>query len=154
MLSNQTKNETGGDSRVRGRVLSIILAIAILGALGTLGYFVANPVGKPSTDFYILGLSGKATDYPEKLAVGEKGEVIAGIINREHEPVTYRIEVAIDGVKKNEAGPVTLDHSKKWEGIVSFTPDRAGGKQKIEFLFYREGQNEVYQRLHLWVDVQ
>ena len=28
-----------------------------------------------------------------------------------------------------------------------------GAWQIVEFLLYKQGQNEVYQRLHLWVDV-
>jgi len=137
------------------RALSVILALTILGALGTLGYAIASPkVGERFTEFYIEGLEGKAIDYPKELALGEKGKVIVGIINREHETVTYRVEVVIDGVKNNGVGPVTLDHDGKWEEIVGFTPDKAGDNQKVEFLLYRQGQNEVYQRLHLWVDVR
>lgn len=138
----------------RDRALSIILVIAIVGAIGTLGYVIATPkVGEKFTEFYLLGLSGKAADYPTELVVGEEGEVIVGIINREHESVTYRVEIVIEEVKNNEVGPVTLEHDEKWERIVGFTPGRAGDNQKVEFLLYRQGQNEVYQRLHLWVDV-
>ena len=137
------------------RVLSVILALTILGVLGTLGYAIASPkVGERFTEFYIEGLEGRAADYPKKLALGEEGKVIVGIVNREHETVTYRVEVAIDGVKHSEVEPVTLDHDGKWEEIVGFTPDKAGDNQKVEFLLYRQGQNEVYQRLHLWVDIR
>ncbi len=135
------------------KALSIILVITIVGALGTLGYVIANPGEELSTDFYFLELSGRATDYPEELVVGEEGKVMVGIINREHEPVTYRVEIMIDGVKNNEVGAMMLEHGEGWEGIVSFTPYRAGDKQKVEFLLYRQGQSEVYRRLHLWVDV-
>jgi len=86
--------------------------------------------------------------------VGEEERVIVGIINREHETATYRVEVAIDEVKNSEVGPVALDHDGKWEEIMGFTPGKAGDNQKVEFLLYRQGQNEVYQRLHLWVDVR
>jgi len=61
-----------GDAR--DKALSIILALAILGALGTLGYAIASPkVGERFTEFYIEGLEGKAADYPEELVVGEEG---------------------------------------------------------------------------------
>ncbi len=136
------------------RALSTILVIAILGVLGMLGYVIATPrFGERFTEFYILGLSGKATDYPKELVVGEEGRVIVGIINHEREPVTYRIEIKIDGAKNSEGGPVTLEDGKKQEEIIGFTPDRVRDKQKVEFLLYRQGQNEVYQKLHLWVDV-
>ncbi len=136
------------------RVLFIILVITIMGALGALGYVIATPkVGEKFTEFYILGLEGKATGYPTELAVGEEGKVIVGVVNHEQATVSYRVVVEIDGVKNKEIGPIILGHGKKWEAIVSFTPHRAGDNQKAEFLLYKEGQSEAYQSLHLWVNV-
>ena len=143
----------GGD--IWGRTLSIILVLVILGTLGILGYVLSNPVLEVGfTEFYILGLSGEAADYPGKLRLGTDGEVMLGIINQEHEPATYRIEIVIDGGKNNEIGPMMLEHDNKWEEMVNFTPDRIGDKQKVEFLLYKQGHNEVYQKLSLWVDVR
>ena len=91
------------------RMLSVILVMVIVGTLATLGYVIATPVAEEGfTEFYILGLQGKAIDYPEALMVGEEGKVLVGIINREREIATYWLEVAIDGVKNNEVGAVTL----------------------------------------------
>lgn len=86
--------------------------------------------------------------------MGGEGKVIMDSINREYETVTYRVEVVIDGVKNNEVGPVALDHDGKWEKVIGFTPGRAGDNQKVEFLLYRQGQKEVYRRIHLPVDVR
>lgn len=136
-------------------VLSSILALAILGALGLFGYTLATQyTGERFTEFYLLGLSGEAKDYPSLLVVGEEGKVIAGIINRERETATYWVEMRIDGIINNEVGPVTLEHDEKWEDIVGFIPDRVGDKQKIEFLLYKQEKSEAYQRLYLWVNVR
>ena len=144
-----------GGGNVWDRVLSGVLALAILGALGTLIYVIATPkAGERFTEFYLLGLGGEAKDYPGLLRVGEEGKVTVGIINRESEVMTYRVEVWIDGVISNEEGPVTLEHDEKWEEIIGFTPNRVGNKQKVEFLLYKEGQSEACRRLYLWVDVQ
>lgn len=142
---------------IRDRALLAILIAAISVALGMLGYTIANPkVGERFTEFYILGLSGKAMDYPQELMVGKEGRVIVGIINREHEPVTYRVEVVIDGVKNNEVGPVILEHEGKWEGEVSFMPEVAGDNQKVEFLLYKNnGEGEpCLKPLYLWINVK
>jgi uncharacterized membrane protein len=122
--------------------------------LGMLGYILTHHTGEKFTEFYILGISDKAEDYPQELKAGEEGRVIVGIANQEYEPVTYRVEVVIDGVINNEVKPVMLKHGEKWEEPVTFTPQRAGDNQKVEFLLYRQGQNEVYQTLYLWVDVR
>jgi uncharacterized membrane protein len=136
------------------KALSIILVLAIGGALGTLGYVIATPrVGERFTEFYILGLEGRAEDYPRELGVGEEGRVIVGIINREHETVSYRVEVRIEGVISNEVGPIVLAHDEKWQEIISFTPHRAGANQTVGFLLYKNGEVEPYLELHLRLDV-
>ena len=138
------------------KVLSIILIMAILGAMGTLSYVIVKPkVGEKFTEFYILGLEGKAIDYPRELKVGEPGEVMVGIINREHETVSYWVKVTIDGVRNNEVGPLVLEHDEKWEEVVSFTPHRAGDSRKAEFLLYKDKESETYLKpLRLWIDVK
>lgn len=43
------------------------LIVAILGAIGALGYVIATPKSGPGfTEFYILGLGGKAEKYPSE----------------------------------------------------------------------------------------
>ncbi len=147
-------NKLGWGGSVWNRVLSSILMLTILGALGVLVYTIAVPTEEGFTEFYLLDLSGLAKDYPSQLMVGEEGKTVVGIINREQETATYRMEVRIDGVMNSRVGPVTLEHDEKWEEIAGFTPDRVGDRQKVEFLLYKQGESEAYQRLHLWVDVR
>ncbi len=137
------------------RVLAILLVVAIAGAIGTLGYVIATPkVGERFTEFYILGLEGKAENYPQELALGQEGRVILGIVNQEHETTEYQVEITIDGEKVGEAGPFTLNHEEKWEQEVVFAPTKAGASQKVEFLLYKGASAEPIQRLHLWIDVK
>lgn len=137
------------------KTLTVIVIAAILVAIGTVGYVIAAPkVGEKFTELYILGSENKAEGYPEELVVGEEVNVTVGIINREYEVVSYRLEVEIDGVKSGEAGTVVLDHNEKWEGIASFTPRKSGRSQKVEFLLYRQGQSEAYRSVYLWVNVR
>ncbi len=139
------------------KVISAVLAIAVLGTIGALGYMLATPdPGERFTEFYVFGPEGEAENYPEELAVGEEAKVIVGIINRERETATYRVEVAIDGVKSNEAGPVTLENGMKWEEELSFMPEVAGDKQKVEFLLYKNNyESEPHLKpLYLWINVR
>ena len=120
------------------KALSVLLVLAILGALGTLGWVIAKPkVGEKFTEFYILGPKGMAEGYPRKLKLGEEGKVILGIINREHEPMGYRVDLLINGEKIQEIGPVSLNHDQKWEKFISFKPRKGGENQKVEFLLYK-----------------
>jgi uncharacterized membrane protein len=137
------------------RVLSVVLVTALVSALGMLAYVIATPVAQERfTEFYILGLQGKATDYPEELKVGEEGKVIVGIINQEREKVAYRVEVRIDGVRNNETELITLEHGDKFETIIGFTPSSAGERAKAEFSLHRDGNDEPYlEPLHLFLRV-
>ena len=145
----------GWDEGMLNRVLFVIMVLVILGTVGTLSYIAATPkVEERFTEFYILGLEGRAVDYPNQLVVGEEGKVIMGIINREHEAVSYRVEVRVNGVKNNKVEPIVLDHDEKWEQEVSFIARKTGANQKVEFLLYKSEEIEPSLKpLQLWVDV-
>lgn len=135
--------------------LSIALIIAILGSLGTLGYVISvREVGERFTQFYILGMDGKPEGYPKELVVGEEARVIVGVVNQEREDMSYRLEVTVDGITGKEMGPLLLAHEEKWESEISFTATRVGENQKVEFLLYKNGDDEPCNRLHLWIDVR
>jgi len=140
---------------IQNKVLSIILVLTVLGALGMIGYAIATPkMEERFTEFYVLGSEGKTTDYPKELKVGQEGRVTIGIVNHEYETVSYRVEVRIDEVNDNEVGPIVLEHEEKWERMVGFVPKTAGEKQKVEFFLYKSGEAEPYlEPLRLWVDV-
>ena len=138
------------------KALSIFLIATILVAIGLLSYIVgtAERGAERFTEFYILGLEGIAKDYPTELSKGEEGKVIVGIINREQDKVSYRVEIAIEGTKIQETVPITLEHGEKWEAEMSFVPTKVGGNQKVEFLLHEEGEPSPKEQLHLWIDVK
>ena len=134
--------------------LTVFFILMLLGTIGALSYVIANPrLEEKFTEFYLLDLEGETSDYPQDLKVGEEGRVLVGIINREQTTTSYRLEVDIDGVLTNQVDSIMLEPDEKWEQVVGFTPTRAGDKQKVEFLLYKDGQSEPYLKLHLWLDV-
>ncbi|MCL0075822.1 DUF1616 domain-containing protein [Dehalococcoidia bacterium] len=141
------------------RALSIVLILAIVGAIGTLGYVIASPrVGERFTEFYVLGLEGKAEGYPTELTVGEEGRVILGITNREHEIMGYEVKIKVDGVLQRRIGPVELEHEESWREQVGFVPQEPGEDQKVQFVLYKirtlDAEDEPGPTLHLWIDVK
>jgi len=136
--------------------LSVGLVVAIVAALGCLGYVIANPKqGEKFTEFYILGLEGKAENYPQQVTVGEEARVILGIVNHEYQPTSYRVEIEISGVKDKEIRTGILAHEEKWEQVVGFTPEEVGLNQKVEFWLYKDAvlQPHLEQPLHLYINV-
>jgi len=127
------------------KVLSICLVVAILAALGSLGYFIATPKeSERFTEFYILGVDGKAENYPKQVVLGEPVELIIGIINHEHEPVSYRVEIVINRIGNKSITTGALAHEEKWEEIVSFVPQSSGEGQKVDFWLYIGDEAKPY----------
>ena len=140
------------------RALSIILVVSILTSVGTLAYVIATPKqGEKFTEFYLLGPSGKATDYPTHFALGEQRPVIVGIINHEFRSVTYDLVVQLSN--KNHSTTLytdsaVLDNNQTWEKTVNLKPDQVGTNMTMEFLLYTDGNHTApYREAHLWVTV-
>ena len=139
------------------KALSISLVVAIVAALGCLGYVVANPKqGEKFTEFYMLGLEGKAGNYSSELTVGGDAKVILGIVNHEHRATSYRVVTSINGVKINEIYTGILAHEEKWEQEVEFRLNEVGLKQKVEFWLYKAEETEpcLEQPLYRYIDVK
>jgi uncharacterized membrane protein len=141
----------GGD-----RVLYACLGLAVVVAIGTLGYVIAAPQqGERFTEFYILGAEGKAEDYPGQAVVGEPVELTVGIVNHEYQALSYRVDIVIDGVKNKEITTGELAHQEGWERVVSFIPQSSGEGQEVEFWLYRGAETEpcFEEPLRLYIDV-
>ena len=133
--------------------VGLITCIAVAG--GLTAYFAPMPrVGERFTEFYVLGPEGKIGNYPTNLTLGESGTVILGIVNHEYENVTYRIVIRLDNETIGTISNITLSHEMRWEQNYTFTPQKTGEKMKLEFLLFREGLEEPYRTLHLWITVR
>ena len=137
------------------KLLSALLEVVILITLAAIVWLAVIPEkGDGFTEFYILGLDGKATDYPKTLKKGNAGSVIVGIVNREHVDVTYQLSVKQGDTVINRTGPITLVNEQKWEQQVSFTLTKTGNNQKVDFLLYKNAVTNAYLSLNLWIDVK
>lgn len=134
------------------RALSVVLGLVLVVSLIGLTVFVIVPIPASTafTEFYVLGPSGNASDYPENLSVGETGTVIVGITNQEHEQKTYELVVETDE-QTLETREVTVAAGETWEQEVSFSFD-SPGERRVRFLLYLDGE-EPYRRAGIQVVV-
>ena len=133
--------------------LSIVLIASIIGSSATLVYVMVIPkTDEKITEFYLLGPNGTASDYPIDLKIGEEGRLIIGIVNQEHEKVTYRLEVIFNGLLIHKEYVLLIDN-EKWESPFKLEAIKKGENQKLEFLIYKDQQIEAYRKLHLWISV-
>lgn len=142
---------------VLDKTLSIVLLTSITLAISTLGYVMWNPkIAERYTEFYVIGMEGKAGNYPDELTLGQEGKVILGIVNHEQREMGYKIEIRIDGQKNGETIDTGMIGSEeKWEQEVSFKPEKTGKNQKVEFLLYKQGEeDQPYTSVYIWVNVE
>ncbi len=133
--------------------MGLVIGVVVSGAL--LSSFVAAPkVGERFTQFYVLGPSGKVEGYPTNLTLGENGTVILGVVNHEYEEVNYGIAVRLDNETIRTIEDIRMMHEEKWEQNYTFVPQNAGEKMKLEFVLFREGLDDPYRSLHLWISVK
>jgi len=145
------------------KALTIVLAICILIAGGLTVYVILSPEqGEHFTEFYVLGPTHLASDYPSNLTVGENATVFLGIVNHEFTQKSYTIEVWLSNQttvynttsKTNETLyyhlwffdainttlpplPINLENfsEQQWEYNYTFHINRKGN-YKVAFLLY------------------
>ena len=114
---------------------------------------IAKPkVGEQFTEFYILGPTGMAAEYPTNLTRGAEGTVLVGITNQEGLSVDYLVHVWWNDTKIGDLPLITLAHGATSEQAFTFTATDVG-RWKLEFVLYRGDRSATYRDLHLWVQV-
>jgi uncharacterized membrane protein len=135
------------------RLLYGILALALLTAAGAAIAIIVTPKpGQFFTEFYILGPGGLAESYPRTGVLGQPMEVMVGITNREARGADYMVRIELEGQSVGRVGPIRLAPGETWEAAVSFVPSVAGADLKLEFFLYKDGGDEPYRALLLWLD--
>jgi len=108
----------------------VLAAVLILAVCGTILIIVLPQPGEPFTELYLLGASGKASDYPTNLTVGQKANVTVGVVNHENADVDYTL-VATLANKTISNQSFGLANTQQWQGSISFTATTRGSGQKI-----------------------
>lgn len=148
------------DDRMDG-ALNVALALAILLAVGSVGFAVAVPQdGEQFTEFYLLTEDDNgdlvADDYPEEFIQGEPQSLIVGIENNEHETVDYTVVVQLERVETETVGEgedvetntevverdeldrfqTTAEHDETVHEEQTITPTMLGEDLRLSFLLY------------------
>lgn len=134
-------------------VLALLIVVAAVG-LVYLSLTTGMP-NEPYTEFYLLGPDGEAADYPRNLSTGERGRVIVGIVNHEHEAVTYSVELRFGGAEL-ETRTAALEPGETRERPFTFSAPESGVK-RLEVLLYSDSNTASatpYRSLHMTVRVE
>lgn len=140
------------------KFLAVFLILLVLASVCSLVYIIVHPKeGEHFTEFYILGPNKTADNYQTEFKLGEKGTVFVGVINHEHRPMDYTLDVKLGNkslpLSENQKR-IRLEDNMSWEKPVTFTPTVVGNYTKLEFLLFNDTEKKIpYRNLHLWVNV-
>ena len=166
-----------GSSRT-DRILTFVLLIALIAAVITTAYVIIVPKeGERFTEFFILGDTQKAADYPTAMLTGTNNSVFIGIGNHEYRTVNYTVETYFMNMTFNETTNVSsLNAMTPINRFMVSVPDNqtlvmpysftatTPAYNRLEFLLFNEtipdeqvtGMdriNQSYRELHLWVTI-
>lgn len=86
------------------KALTVILVLTIIISIAALVYVIVTPKqGEKFTEFYILGMGGKAYDYPTSVQAGNKSTVIVGVVNHEYMLVNYTMHISLNNTPIDDA---------------------------------------------------
>jgi uncharacterized membrane protein len=140
------------------RMLSVVLAIAILASVAVASYVLIMP--KPDehfTEFYLLGANDTLTNYTTQYTVGAPRPTTVVIVNHEARDVTYNLVVSANnssqrGVVYSEK--VVIPDGQRWEKQIDLILNQPGDNVKLDFALYADHTGpDQYRDAHLWVNV-
>ena len=112
------------------KLLPVVLILAMTASTGLALYIIVVPDhNEPFTEFYILGPSGEADNYPTSFDPGEQKPVLVGIANHENTYMPYDLVVALNdsiALTTLYEEKIDLDDNETWEiDRQQLKPDRA-----------------------------
>ncbi|WP_136601151.1 DUF1616 domain-containing protein [Salinigranum halophilum] len=132
-------------------LLAVILFVGVIG-LGVIAVFPID-TGEASTEFYVLGPDGDASDYPQNLTVGESSSFIVGVTNHERGEVSYTLVMSEGGATLAEE-ELTVARGDTWERELNYSPDSPGEK-RVQLELYKDSASSgnPYRQLRLVISV-
>ncbi len=164
--------EVPEDMSIIDKALVVGIVIMLVASVGLLGYIIIVPrEGESFTEFYILGSTGKASNYPTDMEANQTYNMSIGIVNHENSKQEYTVVVrlvpAVDVLTNttphlynrmlrpvNGFNPVglspydvvyynvTLDNEEKVHLNMSVLVDTPGD-YRMEFVLYRTDEEPV-----------
>jgi uncharacterized membrane protein len=155
------------DYTTMDKVLTVGIAVMMIASVSLLIYIIVVPrEGESFTEFYILGPTGMAENYPRNIYLDQEKFLYIGVGNHEHERTNYTLVMTLDSGARNTTvesfDHVTISRSSQPSMEISVGDGKTlelpcnfsvleVGAFKLRFLLFRDG--EEYRDLHIWIKV-
>jgi uncharacterized membrane protein len=140
------------------KVAMTALTLSMILAIGTVLLLLARPkVTEHYTEFYVLGPGGSLEGYPLEAVANEPITLVLGIVNGEHDHVSYRVERDVSSRERVEMVRIQLADGERWEKPLTFfmgLPEADGEAcylEKLSFFLFKDDQIEPYRTVYLEV---
>ena len=112
--------------------------------------------GDRYTEFYIMGPEADAAEYTYETTAGQPVYLTMVIVNHEHEPLGYRVEIVSGGDSIHSLTTGTLDHNEEWRSRVDFVLGVSGENRKVDLYLYSDNSSKTYfdEPLHIYIDIR
>ncbi len=142
------------------RIYGLVAAALLVAGLAAAWVFLVPSPSQFMTEFYMLGPEGLAESFPREAAVGQEIGVTLGVMNRERDERSYRVEVwAVDPWSEGrrqlvaQDGPYDLAVGSGREWPIAWQMPWAGDDQVVELLLFQGDGADPYRSLRLWLNV-
>jgi uncharacterized membrane protein len=156
--------------------LNVLLAVAVILAVSTVGYAIANPLdGTQYTEVALMTETDSgdlvAGNYPDEFIRGEPQPLTVSITNREDARQTYDVVVVVQRVREEAESPTVLEQRRVDDFSVTVGAGEtsqlqhaaqspiSGENLRLVYLVYdgtppeRPTTDNAYRYVHLWIDV-
>jgi uncharacterized membrane protein len=140
-----------------------VFAFSVLLVVGTALALVLSPGLSPTqgvTEFYMLGESGEARDFPQVVPVGEPVSVTIGIVNGSDSDQRFMVEVWASDIHEATAskrldriGPIEVTGNATIERDLEWRMPAVGAGRVAEIVLTKENDGRPYRTLRLVFDV-
>jgi uncharacterized membrane protein len=149
-----------GDARpaagARAKALRFAQAIVVVEVLvAALAYALAiADAGSAPTELYLLGSTNRLADYPRQVVVGQPFAVRLGVRQDTGASGRYTLLVRAGGDPLKTVGPIALKPGETWESEEDLSLQQVGDDQELTVVLSRDGSEQPFRTVRLWVDVR
>lgn len=129
-----------------------VFAVVVVGV--ALSVLTAPRLSDAYSEFYVLTPDGGADGYQTSTTLGDPVRFRLGAVSYESAATQFTVRMRMGSTDLGGFGPFTLNPAARWQQEVAVTPDRVGDHQRLELVLLKNGEQQPYRQLHLWIDVR
>jgi len=145
-------------------ILTVLVALAIMGALLVYLVFFTPAQKEPFTSIYLLDSEKQLENIPKTVVLGENStfSLWVGVENRNDSTIEYSVQVKLDDGNSAEGSSAaefvecfnrTLVNKKKWEFPVTISIDQLGSNRVLFELWFFNGTRNDWDYTGNWVNL-